>query len=330
MSNNKSRLSESSTMYIMRTIAIVSVLCAHSSFVLSTTIWSHSVSKILLLLGLIGVPIFFINSGYFFYARKIINYKEFFQKKFFNIFIPWVFLTSIVYLYIALRKQGLNYKEYIEFIFGIGNYTYFLTVLLIFYFVFLKVKFTNILIIIGVIISISSSLLTTFGYIPDIDPYINPFNWLIYFLMGVTIRKYNLLLRMVKFIHPYRFFLLIALMLLISYILLEDLYPYYWNPFSYLFILLFIVVAFSFLYNNYNFFIKWIFVGKITLPIYLIHSLFIGSIVYLTNSYSIEFLIPFRPIITLFIVLVVIYLYRHIIKFLRIEKIGLIMMGLNK
>lgn len=52
-------LSVSKVMYIVRAIAIISVICAHSSFVTSNSLWATFNSRLLLLIGLVGVPIFF-------------------------------------------------------------------------------------------------------------------------------------------------------------------------------------------------------------------------------------------------------------------------------
>ena len=312
----------------MRAIAIVSVLCAHSSFIISDKIWDEINSKLLLLFGLVGVPIYFINSGYFYSNNKPSNYTNLIKKKLVKIFIPWLLLSSIVYLYIILRKGGGGLVNYIEFIIGIGNYTYFLSVLVIFYLMFLKVKFSNFIIVIGLSVSVISSFLTTMGYFDYIDPYINPLNWLVYFLLGVILKKYNLLLKLISILEPLKYYLLTLLSIFIVLIIRNDYYPYYWNPFAYIFIPFFIIVSLSFLKCQCRHSWQLIELGKLTLPIYLIHSLFIGGIVYFTNKLELGFLIPFRPFIVLSITLSSIILYSKIIHKLNIDRIGKILIGL--
>jgi surface polysaccharide O-acyltransferase-like enzyme len=321
-------MNESQVFYILRAVAIFSVLCAHSSYVSDSSQISLFFSRLLLLYGLAGVPIFFINSGYYFYSRQITSYKIFLNKKTDKIIIPWVFLTTIVYLYIALRKEGLDLGNYIYFIIGLGNYTYFLSVLMILYMFFLKSRFSNFLIIFGVLFSILSMGLTTTGHLSFIDPYINPFNWLLYFLLGIIIRKFDLLFKIIFYVKPYRYYLLMILCLLSLFATINGFYPYYWNIIAYFFIPIFIITTVSFLYKYHTIFRSMIGVGKKTLPIYLIHSLFVGGIVYFTNYYSLVFFVPFRPLITLLVTLAAIYIYTKLIRILNIEKIGLVLMGL--
>lgn len=321
---------ESKSMYVLRSIAIFSVLCAHSSYVTSNSLSAIYNSRLLLLLGLVGVPIFFINSGYFFYKKPHISYRLFIRKKLIKIIIPWLVLTSIVYLYIVLRKPEASFLGYVKFIIGIGNYTYFLTVLLVFYLTFLKIKLTNLVIAIGSVISLISIFLTSTGNLSFIDPYINPLNWLIYFLAGVVLSKYNLLMPIIKVLEPLKYYLLILLLIIIGTIIYKGYYSYYWNPSAFVFIPFFIIVALSFLGQENRFFRLLIRIGKITLPIYLLHSLFIGGIVFFTNYYKLEFLIPLRPIIALLITLFAIQSYKVFIRKLRIEKTGLILIGLEK
>jgi fucose 4-O-acetylase-like acetyltransferase len=321
--------SESSIMYIMRAVAIMSVLSAHSSHITSTSVWAQTNSRLLLLFGLVGVPIFFINSGYFFYSRNICSYWDFIIKKLTKIFIPWIFLTSIVYIYIIIRKQGGNLTGYLEFIFGFGNYTYFLTVLMIFYLTFLQIQFSNFQILTGACISIISLYLTSNGYLSFIDPYINPLNWLIYFIIGILLKKNNLLFKIITFLRPIRYYLLAALILYITIIVQNTYYSFYWNPFAYLFIPFFILVNLSFIQNIYNISYYFIIIGKITLPIYLIHSLFIGGIVFLTNKFELEILIPFRPVVVLLISLICIQFFSWLMKDSKYEKIGSQLLGIN-
>lgn len=212
------KASDSGIFFYLRGLAIISVLCAHSSFVTSNSSWAIFNSRLLLLIGLIGVPIFFINSGYFFFKRKPISYGSFIIKKMVKILIPWIILTSIVYLYIILRKPDSSFLRYAKFIIGIGNYTYFLTVLLLIYLIFLKIKFTNLVIAIGSAISLISIFLTSTGNLTFIDPYINPLNWLIYFLAGVILSKNNLLMPLIRSLEPLKYYMLILLLIIIGII----------------------------------------------------------------------------------------------------------------
>lgn len=69
--------------------------------------------------------------------------------------------------------------------------------------------------------------------------------------------------------------------------------------------------------------------GKITLPIYLLHSLFVGVIVYATNRHGLEFLIPFRPIITLGLTIGLIEVYKWMVRKLNLKEKGYYLIGLK-
>lgn len=56
----KDRYSDSEIFYTLRSVAIISVLCAHSSYSTSVSNLAQNMSELLLLLGLVGVPIFLL------------------------------------------------------------------------------------------------------------------------------------------------------------------------------------------------------------------------------------------------------------------------------
>jgi surface polysaccharide O-acyltransferase-like enzyme len=314
----------------MRFFAILSVIFAHCATILDESIvWDYSYFQIATAFGIVGVPVFFFSSGYFFYNNQRKNYGAFLYHKIKTYFIPWIFLTSIVYLYVALRKDGLDFKDYMFFLVGIQNYTYFLSILLIFFLVFLKSKFSMSLIIFSVLLSILSLFLTT-GLIMDVNPYMNPFNWLVYFIIGVLFKKKEFLMDFAMFSKKWLLLFMSVFVCINIIFILYRLKINYWQVGGYLYILigflLFLGISTKYCYSLN----KFIIVGQESMSIYLIHSLFVGGIVYITNQFELWYLFPLRPFIVLALVMLVIFVYKKASRYFNIEKYSLPLLGLSK
>ena len=123
--DSKQTLSISEYFYRLRGFAIISVAYAHS-----LTLSSHDPNTIGKLLGLIGVPLFLICSGYFFRKQKID--KGFVQSKFKSIAAPWIIWGTFAYgLSIVLSANDLSISGYIDFILGHGSWLYYVPVYLL-------------------------------------------------------------------------------------------------------------------------------------------------------------------------------------------------------
>jgi surface polysaccharide O-acyltransferase-like enzyme len=321
---------ESKVMHLMRSFAIFSVICAHCAIINDhSVLFDYTFYQILTAFGILGVPIFFFSSGYFFYINQRRDYKSFLSHKIKTFFIPWIVATTFAYLYVALRKGGLNFKDYTYFIIGINNYTYFLTVLLIFFLAMLKSKYSMQFIFICVILSVTSLILTTAGVFETINPYCNPLNWLIYFIIGILFQKHNLLRDIALLAKKYIDVTLIIFIALNIAFVVFRMKVNYWSIGGYLYIFIGFYLLLGIISKYHTYLTKLVPIGKESMTIFLIHSPFAGILVYLTNRFDLWFVLPFRPFIILFAVLLLIRLYKKFAIYFNIENLCYPLIGLS-
>lgn len=318
-------------MYLMRAFAIISIICAHCATTNDNSLlWDYSFSKLLSALGILGVPVFFFSSGYFFYQNQRKDYSLFLFHKIKTFFLPWLFTATFVYLYVALRKEGVNIKSYIYFLIGIQSYTYFLSVLIIFYLCMLKSKYSNQFIAICVTLSVLSLTLTTAGVLNSINPYCNPFNWLIYFMLGILFKRHNILKLFALFAMKYIHITLILFILINLAFIVYHVSVNYWSVAGYFYIFIGCTLLWGVCFKYHAHLTKFDFIGKESLAIYLIHMPFAGVLVYITNRFELWYLLPLRPFIVLSAVVLVIISYKKISAYFNIENYSFPLMGLSR
>lgn len=293
--------------YSLKFIAIMSVLSAHTSSVgNSSEIIVKKVSIFLEIIGIFGVPIFFLISGYLFGHSKS-NFVSFFKKKFFVIVIPWVIIQSLLWLFIVLRHGNFTFYNWIFFIVGYGHSTYYLTVLLIFYFVFWKTNSSKTIIKL-IIFSYIFLILNALNYFEflNLDPYLNPLAWSSYFLIGYLVKLKDLnILRLIPS-KKSSYYLLFSTLMIIFLLVISDIVIYYWSFLSILLIPTFIISILRPVYNlaYYESYITNIIskIGNLSFTIYLTHEFFAGFIVFIFTYFELGILNIFRPITLLMIV----------------------------
>jgi fucose 4-O-acetylase-like acetyltransferase len=92
---------------IIRAIGVFSIVCAHTTSVPDTaTSVSRFVSRFFLSTGQLGVGIFFVIAGYLFAVKNHSNLGEFLHRKIQTLIIPWSFCSTLVYLFVAVRKNS--------------------------------------------------------------------------------------------------------------------------------------------------------------------------------------------------------------------------------
>ena len=116
--------------YKLKGIAIISVVCAHCGNRVSYTFLDNIINEIRGNIATIGVPLFFIISGYLFHNDK--PYVEFWKRKWSSTIVPWIFWGTLVWAYEVIRK-GLSYAKLLEWLFGIGTYLWYMRTLVIFW-----------------------------------------------------------------------------------------------------------------------------------------------------------------------------------------------------
>ena len=110
--------------YILKAIAIFSVVCAHSTPLMDSNSKINVFSSQMLdYLGTFGVPVFFCISGYLF-AGNTRTWGEFWKRKVFTLFIPWICCETLLWLYVVLRKGGISITAWLLFLLGYHHTTY--------------------------------------------------------------------------------------------------------------------------------------------------------------------------------------------------------------
>ena len=183
----------SSMFYSAKAFAIFLVVAAHMSF---TEVY-HTAAIIRTSLGQIGVIIFFYISG-FFYSRQKGDSKRFWLKKSKNLFIPW-----IVFAFASFALSAVLYKRidnipfnFLKHFFGVGTVYWYMTTLVILLVVFKFLYNKEWALYVCMVVSLVSIALSAIGiivYNAYFNQYLNIFNWLGFFALGVYFRKYNLL-----------------------------------------------------------------------------------------------------------------------------------------
>ena len=316
--------------YVIKIFAIISIVSAHLTSIPDNSNKYNIISSFILQnIGNIGVPIFYLISGYLFFYNKH-DFKNFFNKKIKTIILPWIVTGSIIFLSTAIRKGGLNLNNYIKFILGSGSYLYFLTILIVFYIIFFKIKNNIYILSLSIVISIVSILLTASGNLLNINSYLNCFNFMIYFVIGIILNKYNLLIKVGKIFGKYIYYILIIyiLSIVVAYIYQIKIGYFEYSTLYFNMISIPIVLGLStmkFFYNKHM--TKW---GIESFGIYLLHTPVAGLIKKILNHFDIWLLTIIRPIIVICIVMLFIDIYKYLSRKFNIEYISNSIIGVGR
>lgn len=329
MPNDFSRITERNYIYALKTYAIISIVSAHCAIVFeSTNQLNELFSWLLRQIGSIGVGIFFIISGYLFYKNKY-SFKKFFKRKINTFLVPWIVTGTIVYLYVVLRKGGIGFDSWFNFLLGNGSYLYYLTVLTFFYVLFFYIPKKKVIIISIIAVSCVSILLTAMGHINGISPYLNPLNFIGYFSVGLAISKNNALMKMAHLCSKHIFLLLVLYIGLLILIKLNNITSGYvgyatiiMQPIAVS--LVFALAMMKFMYNK-----KILNLGIYSFSIYLLHMPVAGIVTFIFNKYDLWPLTLARPLIIIAITLGFIYLYKVIGSKLKVDNYSNCFIGIR-
>ena len=181
--------------FILKALAIFCVICAHSTPLADgSSKWNVFSSQVLDYLGTFGVPVFFCISGYLF-AGNTRTWREFWKRKVTTLFLPWICCETVLWFYVVLRKGGISVTAGLLFLLGYHHTTYYLTILVIFYVIYWKIRKPGVIRTLNVI-SVISMLETgwQFGIFHQLNTvldsyYLNPFNWMLFFGIGLLIHR---------------------------------------------------------------------------------------------------------------------------------------------
>ncbi len=292
----------SDNIYKAKFFAIISVICAHCCSVSN----EHSVadvftSRILNSIGTVGVGVFMLISGYLLYNTKR-NFKNFFISKIKGIIIPWIFCGSIVYFYVKLRKGGIDFLGWIKWILGVDTYLYYLTVLFLLYLLCYFVRKNSTAKYVLMFMSVLSNIFTSFGNITFISPYLNPLNFLFFFVLGLICAEKNLIERVFDFskkMFPYTTIVYFLTISVLAYFEINVTYfKIFYLPLEVLAIIS--VLGISDVLNvSYRF--KIFDIGKLSFSIYLLHMPVAGIVANIFGRLDFFVLTLIRPIVVLVI-----------------------------
>lgn len=183
----------------LKLFAILSVVSAHVGAVNEGTNMANALaSNLLAYVGTMGVPVFFIISGYLF-SKNDKSFRDFWAGRFISVMMPWFFCETGLWLFVVIRKGGISVISWIKFIVGFQSTTYYLTLLLVFYLVFWKVKNKPTILMITGIFSVMQLICTGWNIYPVAEwgrafgtLYLNPFHFMVYFVVGILLGEYNI------------------------------------------------------------------------------------------------------------------------------------------
>lgn len=193
--NQRITKEESGMIGFLQTIAILSVITAHVVSRVSTGGLRTAVTSVLSAWGCVGVAVFFVLGG-FLYHREPGDTRSFWRKKLHSLILPWLVCSFLTYAIKVVTSHQLGLLDYCKWIFGYGTWYYYSTVYIIFLalFRFLKKYDTCLYAAIGinVISLIAATLSKAYLSVPYLSTYLNIFNWIGFFALGILIRKYRL------------------------------------------------------------------------------------------------------------------------------------------
>ncbi len=307
---------------VLRAYAIFSVGCAHTAVVSEASpISSVIAQKILSYIAIMGVPIFFFIAGYFHSLSKD-NFLSFVKKKLIQIVLPSLFCFTSLWLYVALRKGGLDFETWLSFVTGETSTAYYVVCLLMLYILSFPFRKWKAFSIIGILISIAWFAISGVPFARVVDgaflsTYHNIFYWLGYFSMGMLVGNTNCLDKLFKMAKKWLPLLLVASVAICLGLYYFKIYLTYFSGYAFAITLLWgltiIGIAALDVYKQGGVIEK---VGNYSFTIYLSHQLFSGLIIHVTEKMDCFLTVLIRPIVNIAIVMLLIYLYKYLNRLL--------------
>lgn len=303
--------------YRIRGCAILSVAYAHS-----LSLSDFAFRQLSALLGIIGVPLFLIASGYYFRKQ---TYKEFYRNKIINIVTLWLIWGSIAYLisFVAIGGE-VSILNYIQYLLGCGTWLYYVPIYLIITLTFNSINNKSFLIV-SIVISFFSCILTYFSILElnFITPYQNPLNWIGFYSLGILLKSMPIE-KWSK--NSMKIILLISLsiVLLSLFIIYIGAKVCYWNPICFIFELLcFVLIAnVCSRLKDFSLLEKY---GKFSFLIYFLHMQFgiftVNRILSFVRTPEIV-LFFLKPLLVIIVTYIYVILITYFIRLIGLQKIN--------
>ncbi len=327
------------TFYVLKFFAILSVVMAHSAY---TLIPNDIVVKVYNSFGRCGVIIFFIISGYYFRKEKYENVLQLLKAKLKPIVIPWIIWGLAIYCTrFTSTDLYFNLKEIMFWLLGFGTYLYYLTIYILLLCLFqilpnkkgiqvalLLCTLINVYLVAGnvgpYVVLKSTSVPVDLIYLLT---YLNIFNWIGFFALGLLLKNIKLFERKNLLASKYKIIISICIMLLLVYMILNEKDNTYWTYYSIWIEMSFFVILFqvSRILKDVKYLQD---IGKVTMPIYLIHFLIEGFIFnkVFTESIIMGFI---RPLISVLIVYWLLHFGLFISKKMHLQRLYATVFGLK-
>lgn len=179
------------TFNVARVFALLSIVSAHLTF---TDSCPYVISKLYSTFGSIGVIAFLVISGYYYNSAKYKTPLYMLGDKAVRLGIPWAFWGSLSFAYGRIMTgEGFSIGDYFRYIVGDESFLYYLTVLVLCYLIFYKTN--KVVLIASMAISTVSLMLTASGLVDGyvsfmkMTHYLNIFNWVGIFALGMLLRR---------------------------------------------------------------------------------------------------------------------------------------------
>ncbi|MDF2540687.1 MAG: hypothetical protein K0S47_405 [Herbinix sp.] len=329
VTNVETQFQERNFIYIAKGVALISIVAAHVALINDTyNNIEFTISYLLHSIGAVGVGVFFLLSGYLYYSTKK-TFLKFIKGKVTSLLIPWIFCGTLLFFYVALRKGGLTLSQWFTTL-TVYSHLYYLSILTIFYLVFWKLRKHTSLLLVLMFLSVLSIYYTGLDQI-SLYPYINPFNWAVYFILGFLIRQKNSLHYIVSYCRERLFLFTYLYGAIFLYYLNHGIYITYWKYAAFPVEILAMAVVFgtasAIVESPHR--EMFVYLGQVSFPVYLLHTPFAGIITNICNRYDLWLITLFRPVLVIISTIAVINLIRHNSKRFKLNKIIDILIGLR-
>ena len=191
----KLNIVESNMFWFLKVFAILSVITAHISFIHGDGAM-HWVTTVYASFSTEGVIWFFIMGGFFFSANG--TWQNFIRKKK-SMATAWLVCSLVTYIVCRVIVRKASVLGCIQWILGYFTWYYYVVIFLALQIIFflLRKHFRNKYLLCGCCLTtiVSVMLESRYSYsllVLHLPPYLNVFNWIGYFALGILLRSLNI------------------------------------------------------------------------------------------------------------------------------------------